>query len=271
MIGIGLALRQRRGGGEAFSPISLSPTIWYDDSGLFFQDTPPVTPATADTELVRVWNDRSGNSYHLTAGNDTTRPTLQTAEQNDLAAILFDGTSDYMDSPVIGAGFNGLTGITKFFVVKNMTPSGGGGILAWLGNTATAEHNTSVLLQVTGDVIYDAMSRTNGEGANAYGYCAYDSTAWRIVRSVYDGTQADNASRLKLYFNGVQQSLSFSNNIPATAVGHANNKLRIGCRLTSPSLFWPGYVAEVLIYPTALSADNQTLVETYLNTRWAVY
>ncbi len=57
-----------------------------------------------------------------------------------------------------------------------------------------------------------------GDGTLGYGYTSADiisTGTWYHLAMVFDGTQTGNADRLKLYVNGVQQSLAFSDTVPA--------------------------------------------------------
>lgn len=70
------------GGGEAFSPTSLTPTAWWDNGATYM---------AADGSQ---WTDRMGN-YNLTAAG-TARPTYTTNAQNGLPSYTFDGTTDVL-------------------------------------------------------------------------------------------------------------------------------------------------------------------------------
>src|SRR3989344_5109977 len=65
------------------------------------------------------------------------------------------------------------------------------------------------------------------------GECGYTTSnflqagTWGLWTMVYDGTQTGDSSRMKFYFNGVEQSLSFFGSVPATTASNAYN-LRIG-------------------------------------------
>jgi hypothetical protein len=84
---------------------------------------------------------------------------------------------------------------------------------------------------------------------------------------VFDGTGADNSSRLKAFINGTQQNLSYNGTIPSTA-GSANT-LYIGN--TGPfagsnsNLFSSGNLGIFQSYNRALSATE--ILQNYNATR----
>jgi hypothetical protein len=53
-------------------------------------------------------------------------------------------------------------------------------------------------------------------GVDGSAISSFTSTAWNNISVVYDGTQTGNENRLKLYINGVQQTLTFNTyNVPS--------------------------------------------------------
>jgi hypothetical protein len=94
-----------------------------------------------------------------------------------------------------------------------------------------------------------------GNGANTYGFTAANAVSpgtWYHVAAVYDGTQTGNANRLKLYIDGVQQTLSFSaTGIPASTSNTNSAPFMAG---GEPSCcYLNGTLDEVRVWNTALS------------------
>lgn len=78
-------------------------------------------------------------------------------------------------------------------------------------------------------------------------------TDWHDLAMVYDGTQADNASRLKAYIDGVPISLTYTGTIPATMPAISGN-VNIGRHSTC--CFFQGTIDEVRIWDEALTAED---------------
>ncbi len=83
-------------GAVAFSPLSLSPTAWYDPSDMttLFQDSAGATPVTATGQPVGRMLDKSGNGHHLIQATAGSRPTY--TEGGGFKYLVFDGAGDEM-------------------------------------------------------------------------------------------------------------------------------------------------------------------------------
>ncbi len=79
---------------------------------------------------------------------------------------------------------------------------------------------------------------------------------WTHIVVVFDGTQADNATRLKIYANGVQQSMQFVDTIPATILASTANA-RIGGSSDSVRNI-NSIIDDIRIYNKALTQDEIT-------------
>jgi uncharacterized protein (TIGR02145 family) len=77
---------------------------------------------------------------------------------------------------------------------------------------------------------------------------------WQNVQLVYDGSQASNALKLKLFLNGVQKTLTFSGTIPAT-LATSTASLEIGGN-ASLGTYFSGRIDEVRIYNYALTKEQ---------------
>jgi hypothetical protein len=119
---------------------------------------------------------------------------------------------------------------------------------------------------------FDLQSRITGAQGDPYlaGYAA-DTTAggapvlsvWRVETVTYDGTTCS------VYYNGVL-STSASKSLNTTAspflVGAADIPLIDG----GPTNYLTGSVAEILVFPTCLSAADRLNEESYLTTKYAL-
>jgi hypothetical protein len=102
----------------AFDPTNITGlAAWFDasDAATLFTDTAGVTPVSSDEDLVRRWEDKSGEGVVVTEA--TNAPAYRTAVQDGKSIVRFDGTDDKLAK---GSGLFGsaVTEIGVFIVGK---------------------------------------------------------------------------------------------------------------------------------------------------------
>lgn len=91
-------------------------------------------------------------------------------------------------------------------------------------------------------------------GANERGYTGtlnYTTGIWYQVCVVYDGTQSSNSQRLKIFVDGIQNTLSFFGTIPSTVSANSSNLL-IGAGRAN----WLGLLDDIRLYNRALRSSE---------------
>ena len=157
----------------------------------------------------------------------------------------FDGVDDYIDCGDINA-MDGASQLTMSAWMKRFASDD---IVVVEKST---DNNDRVGLHLGSDgKIYYIMSTGSGI---THGSVALAGTDWNYVVGVFDGSLADNASRLKIYVNGVLQTLAFSGTIPATTPS-SSAPLLIGKDIPN-SQFSTGKMANVAIWNRVLSIEE---------------
>lgn len=194
-----------------------------------------ITSPPASGSALTAWNDLSGNGYTASQATGADQPTYDTNVQNSLPAVLFNGSSDVLKATIASLS----QPFTIFAVVQ----------------TSSASVNLTY--------ISDGGNVRLGDGDKSYVYAGGTPligsaiTSWKYVT-----VQVDGASSY-IRDNGTQTA---SGNPGSTAWGTA---LYLGANGSS-SLFWNGYIGEILVYPSALSSGDVSTVETYLYDKWFV-
>ena len=96
-LGIGTAIT--RGGGTAWSPLSVSGLqFWVDasDATTLYTDSTLTTLAVSDGDVVGGWKDKSGNSRDALQTDGTKKPLLKLAIQNGRNVVRADGVDDFL-------------------------------------------------------------------------------------------------------------------------------------------------------------------------------
>ena len=184
--------------------------------------------------------DRSGNTNSGTLTNGPVRTTGRIGQ-----GLFFNATNNNrVNAGNIGAFDNQTTFTISYWGRRAFD----GGTLAVSKGTDTSTR-TELVSHSDGNVHF-AVSN----GSSSFGTVALSDTRWHHFVMVFDGSQADNTTRLKGYIDGVQQTLSFTGTIPATTATVADN-VHIGYSVPL-NRHSDGTIDDVRVYNRALSADE---------------
>lgn len=96
----------------------------------------------------------------------------------------------------------------------------------------------------------------NGSNTNGNGNTLQNITGWNHWAMVFDGAQSTNATRLRGYLNGSQQTLTFSGNIPSSLSSNSfNEQLNIGFNRAN-NIYSVGDMAEFATWDDALNESE---------------
>src|SRR6056300_638449 len=226
--------------------------IWFDGSDVTqFQPTNP-----SDGDGITQWNDKSNFAHNANPKGspaNAVRPTYQTAEQNSLSVVEFDGTNDCLSiNPV--SWVRGLQNFTFFVVAKY----DGTGSTRFLSTTDTDD----IVIKNTGTEITVGMA-----GATAVTSSLALDTGYHIHTLVFDGTLSGDSNRLKYRYDGTQKSLAFTGTV-GTAIDNAVDKFLLGCG--DGTGYFDGQIAEVIAFQQTLDTTDLSDIESYLTTRWGL-
>lgn len=215
-----------------FSPPDIAGlTVWLKADGLSLNNNDPVS----------TWTDSSGNGHDATQSGGS-RPVYKTGIKNSKPAVLFAG-GQYMSGSLTLS-----QPMTVFFVIQHL-------------NTGTdyqfyldgASNRVAFVRLVTGSDGYDLFA-----GADAVVSQAQDSN-WHYLSGVVNGAS----------------SIVAINGTATTGLDSGSNSLGstyyLGCFGPTPGMFYmDGYIAEMIIYNSALNTTNRQLVEAYLAAKYAI-
>lgn len=235
------------------SPLAFGQSFWGFNAGLLDNRTPSQvsglklwlrtdTLGLTNDAPIAIWPDSSGNGNNATEA--TNKPLFKTNAFGYLPGIKFDGVNDKLvTTSFLNSSFN--TNITVFAVTRPGSPAT---VLVW------GSHNGNTFyLGRTFDVRYNTSNLTDTQISAIVG----NPTTGTIIETFrYDGA-------VKVIRTNSVQATSES----ATGNIGFSGALTLG-GLSSGSQWWPGYMAEVLIYNRALSNAECTVVERYLKRKW---
>lgn len=237
------------GGGGGFAPTDIAGLkLWLDanDSAQIYQDSALATPISADGDPVGGWKDKSGVANHFRQPTSGSRPVYKTGIKNLKPAIKFDAASNQFLTNSLGL----LNAHTVFIVFRSDKVTSGSyqTLLSQIGDKGLWAHVTdgAGTFECVWSVGVDNPSPTSVVNSwNALTFSqsgAGDRDAWKNTVNFYTVTAGT-------HFSVTYDSLA----------GHGSSEM-----LT-------GYIVEVIVYDTQLSGGDRASVETYLNSKWAVY
>jgi hypothetical protein len=222
----------------SFSPLNYSPIAWYDSS-----DLGTITKDLSDK--VSQWNDKSGNGYHLTQTGATYQPTYSATN-----GIVFDGTNDYLSK---NFGFNYNQPITIFIVAK-INDSRTQFLYDGYESVASETKRLSLLyLSPNGMAFLAGLVVQTAEPV---------PSTYKIFSNIFDTTN----SKLIVNNSTTYTGSAGTNFLPGITLGNAY----VGYSNMSQYAL-NGYIKEIIIYPSALTTDQITAVNNYLNSKYVVY
>lgn len=192
--------------GDQFTYLAYSTSLQADNGT--FQDTARTTPAVADNDPVRGWEDQSGNNKHASEIAGGWEYLLKTAVYNNENTLRVDAQHSEMSV----ASLTDIGSATKasFNVVLNLVDG--------------ATNDNVIFLSTNGSDSFSlSAARTSSRwacqlGVGGFtGYVDIPGTygALAYITLVFDGALTGNTNRLKMWVNGLQRTLTFTGTIPA--------------------------------------------------------
>lgn len=224
-------------------PLAAPPTgavLWLDgsDTATLFKDADGTQPATSSGDAVARWNDKSGYGNHALLSGTQTAPTLQTAVINGLSCVAFSSNTN--------------CGMTTSLVISN------GNFSVFL---AASYGSTNVVF------------RRAIQGSNNWLIGPYNNQ-WQFFNGGFYGGVPSVLNRFFLLdvVGNATQSAYVDGTFRASRTGSYPGKIYLGSVTPAGGPPYPepleGNIAEVLIYNTALSAEDRVAVESYLQNKW---
>jgi len=207
-------------------------SLWLKaDAGVLDASGNPCTNGVA----VATWKDQSGN------GNDATKeanpPTFYASVLNGLGVVDFDG------SQLLDVGGLASDDSSRFFVINFIDLTYSNNTIGQSGSPQYAFYpNRYIYLQAYPSGVTSSLPLTQNQ--------------WLLAELI---TETANVNRIRIWQNGfIGATSSGSNSSPAAG--------QIGAYVGS--YFLRGQIAEILVYPSALSDPDRIATENYLLNKW---
>ena len=227
--------------------------VWLDasDSATLFQDASATTAASAASDPIGCWKDKSGNNRHYT-GSSTTRPLLAIAKHNGKNSVYFDGSDDVLETVgMSNSSVMDATGACAWVVYESNNDTD----YAVLGFSASAAGYE----RYSGGGCYHAYFRTDRFPALTPLPPASGLTLLTSSASVASDLQS-------LRINGATTITHPCATTFATWRALGSQAWRVG-RDTG---ILNGWVSEVIVLGRSATATEVAQVEKYLAAKWSI-
>jgi len=166
---------------------------------------------------------------------------------DNVYSMEFDGLNDY-----INCGFMpSLDAVQHFTINTWVNMPNVSGTKRMMGKRYSSAY--LIAFNFTNNVLYLAVN-----GSYGYANANFSINTWYNIAMVFDGTLTGNANRLKLYIDGVQQTLTFVNTVPSITYNFALNPstFYLGTDGFSTPNYYDGKMDEVAIFDYSLDSDQ---------------
>jgi hypothetical protein len=200
---------------------------------------------------VASWPDISGNERHATQNTGTKQPTNTAGQLNGKPALYFDNG----DTLVLPSSFYALAaGAFTLFAVADRTSESGASDVIFSLSEAGATRTYLRFESVSGQVNFTS----NTTGGSAVTRTGLTNTNYQIFRALRNGTSLQIQAN-----NGAVGAGAFGADETGIDAAH------IGSMADSAN-YLDGYIAEIIVFNYALSAQEIIDVNTYLSAKWGI-
>lgn len=182
------------------------------------------------------WNDLS------TAGNNATLINGPTFSSSNGGTIVFDGTNDYAQLPIINLAASGSVSLW-FYKTGAGTPSGN--VVDLVANvTGDGFYGWSCGLNTSTNKLDFYIANSGAYGVENFSTASISNSTWYNVVFTYNGTNK------VMYINGTQDS-TFASAVTGT---NTTTQWGIASRVQSPLRVFQGNIPVVMLYNRALTS-----------------
>jgi hypothetical protein len=224
------------------------------------------TSTTTDGSAISSWSDQSGNSINVLQSTSAQQPTYKASLMNGMPAIEFDNNTTSGQNDYLTAADNTLLDNTagySFFSVIRMKGLDGNAKAIIAKRTTIDTDEAFMFFLYTGNNLYLDVDGLSDRFNTA---SAYTPNTNCLVGFNYDGSLA-SASRSKITEG---DSIRKTSTEGSSIVPDKSSPLLIGATHFSDNRPFNGYIAEEILYRSALNQAQRTIVYNYLSAKYNI-
>lgn len=233
------------GANSKWSPGSLSPRLWLDDS----------TAVTDVSGAASQWDDKSANSWHMTQATAGSRPTIIASAINGRRALEFDGTADLMATSAAGARaiYRNVSSGWAFVVFKRAA-TGSATRVVFGASTGVNSAAARLRFDIASDKVRISSARVDGTAAALLSGATSLDTNWHAALITVNWATTTG----EIYLDGTLDGTSAAfGTAGSTSNTDSQANLSLGSNMNGTEAFLDGRVACVIAGAGQIPSSNQ--------------
>ena len=237
-------------------PASSNPSIPTQNLRLWLRSDAGIT---LNGSTVSQWADQSGSGTHAVQATSTSQPTLVSGVVNSKPAVRFDGVNDFLNFTLPVNGLSGATIVLVSSAAQDIDGDWNGVASAPIFWNETASWG-ALHLSPFQRLVKFRFGTGQTSNLNTYTRPVTINAGWSLTTAIKNGTTESlyGNSVLVLSQGGKLSTLANIRDTAALGQGYNDNT------------YFPGDIAEVLVYTRTLTDTERQQVEQYLLTKYAI-
>lgn len=234
-----------------WNPSMISTALWLDAAD--------VATVTLNGSTVSQWNDKSGNSRHVSQATASQQPTWNATGLNSKPILTFDGSNDVLLNASVGA--SGLSNVTIISVFKQISGDGSEDHQINIGQTGTSGKVRGFYRQPLGSFL-----QFGGWSSIASSTLSLDVGGTHHIFGFANSALSGTGNML-LMKDGETQTLTTSAALDTTLDGFSVGSLQ-GAAISS--YYSNISVAEIVVLYSSIATLVRQKLEGYLAHKWGL-
>lgn len=244
------------------SPVASTPDLvaWWETTS----EKSISTNEAVNGGTVSAWNNINSQSFsniYMTQSNSSLRPIYNKESINGLPTLSFDGTTQYLETP-----YNAALNPSKltFFAVARVNAISSHQAIFSSRNATSTQKGYIIYFQPAGnETIWLGSPGSWNETLNVFTMATGKAT---IITHRFSGSTL--YSSLKDGTSSYSQTSNFSNSFVPNP--DMNSRIGAGRNESTPTFYFGGDIAEIIIFNEALSYEEINNIEKYLGKKWGI-
>jgi hypothetical protein len=220
--------------------------------------------AATNGQPCRRWLDQSGNGRHFEQSTAVNQPVLNTTGIGSKPALDFDGVNDLMEQSAGLDLIKSASGATFFAIIKPHSATYSGIQTIFLIQTGSASTRVSLARDNTPAV------RIGGRRLDDEAFDATEISTTTATTSLFTCRTNYTAATMEGWKDGGEKVTNASFQTAGYSSPNNSAAICVGGNGSAGGFEFPGLIAEILVWPRALTDSETWRVHRYLSLKYGI-